>query len=1201
MKPLILTIEGLHSFTKRQSIDFRELGVTGLFGIFGPTGSGKSSILDAITLALYGEVKRATRKTQGIINSQQQKLEVVFTFEIGILPKRYIYRVERSFRRIPDNRDAIRASVCRLIQLHQAEERILAEGTAAVNQAIIGIIGLNMDDFTRSVVLPQGEFAQFLKLSNADRVQMLERIFALDDYGSKLSEQVKVERGYLEQELLKVETVILEQGEVSLELLAKLQSELNLSEQEKVKLWQEDEAFKVEYHAASQTWQYQQELAQIQLTESLHLKQQPAVNQAKQSLAAAVAAESLRPYLTAWRRATKAVVAATTELKLKQTTFEGSQVQTKILAEQYQELEKNFQSKQPVLIGLQARLEGLLETEVELAKKLEQRAELREDFRQASLRFEQNTHQLQAVLTEQASLSSAANELQLKLEQAQVELSSKEQIRMGLELEKEYQRLQAETRRAKQELEQSAAIKSSLEQGLAQQETEKSALSTELANWEANFARLIANKPGDLELLMEKSQELTLLEKQLEAVSRGCKTLEQEQQALLQAEQETTKVATQAKVATDAVVQAKNELSRAESEQVALERALKDYETTRLAAQLATELTPKTPCPVCGATEHPAPVHFELNEQYQLAYTKQQAQVVKLQGIWQMTQQKETKLLAELQFKQENLQRCQELVTKHVTELEDLQASLPPAYREVAVAKELLLTEKESLTNFQTRLTQWEQEKQSVEANVAKIKAAQAKLEAQQMAELGKLTVIGENLAKQQEILTTQESVTHELLLAYQQRQTVCRIENFTSEHQRLVTLETEVQRLRQNFEQLNLKLQTLSKKLEALKTVSEELNLQKNEVEVAGKVLSTEIKEKEEQIAKLTDGRRVTEVLVETRQQLQELIQIKQAVQIKYETAQVELTELNRSLAELEKQVQIYELNLKTTQSELEKGLAETGLATAELAEAGLLTVAQRSELEQEIGRFEETARHLKSQITTLQEKLGGRFLETEQWEIMQQSAKAFEQAKEELLAQRAALELRLQESTIRYQKVLAYQKERRQLAKRKSLADELAKVLQGNALVSYLAEEQLRYILQDASLRLGMLTNQRYQLELGEQKDFAIRDNINGGLLRPAGSLSGGETFLVSLALALALSSQIQLKGVNPLEFFFLDEGFGTLDPHLLEIVMDSLEKLRQGNLLIGVISHVPELKERISRRLFVTPAGLDGSGSQVVLNKA
>lgn len=92
-----------------------------------------------------------------------------------------------------------------------------------------------------------------------------------------------------------------------------------------------------------------------------------------------------------------------------------------------------------------------------------------------------------------------------------------------------------------------------------------------------------------------------------------------------------------------------------------------------------------------------------------------------------------------------------------------------------------------------------------------------------------------------------------------------------------------------------------------------------------------------------------------------------------------------------------------------------------------------------------------------------------------------------------------------------------------------------------------------------------------------------------------------MTSLSLALALSEQIQLKGQSPLEFFFLDEGFGTLDQDLLDTVIDSLERLSSRDRVIGLISHVPELKSRIVRRLIVEPPTFQGDGSRIRIEKA
>ncbi|NGP44513.1 hypothetical protein G4V62_05900 [Bacillaceae bacterium SIJ1] len=87
-----------------------------------------------------------------------------------------------------------------------------------------------------------------------------------------------------------------------------------------------------------------------------------------------------------------------------------------------------------------------------------------------------------------------------------------------------------------------------------------------------------------------------------------------------------------------------------------------------------------------------------------------------------------------------------------------------------------------------------------------------------------------------------------------------------------------------------------------------------------------------------------------------------------------------------------------------------------------------------------------------------------------------------------------------------------------------------------------------------------------------------------------------MTSLALALALSAQIQLRGTYPLQFFFLDEGFGTLDQSMLDTVVSALEGLHDDKRSIGLISHVPELQERLVRKLTVSPPSFAGQGSIV-----
>nr|WP_055107417.1 SMC family ATPase [Paenibacillus ihumii] len=193
MKPISLKLSGLQSYRSMQEIDFTALCDTGLFGIFGPTGSGKSTILDAITLAMYGKVGRASGGTQGIMNHSEDSLFVAFTFELLSAKGHERYRVERRFKRQSDI--SVSNTVSRFIEISPEGEKVVADKLAEVTRCVEEKIGLKMDDFTRAVVLPQGKFAEFLSLKGAERRAMLQRLFHLEKYGDllaqKLSRRVK--------------------------------------------------------------------------------------------------------------------------------------------------------------------------------------------------------------------------------------------------------------------------------------------------------------------------------------------------------------------------------------------------------------------------------------------------------------------------------------------------------------------------------------------------------------------------------------------------------------------------------------------------------------------------------------------------------------------------------------------------------------------------------------------------------------------------------------------------------------------------------------------------------------------------------------------------------------------------------------------------------------------------------------------------
>ena len=154
-------------------------------------------------------------------------------------------------------------------------------------------------------------------------------------------------------------------------------------------------------------------------------------------------------------------------------------------------------------------------------------------------------------------------------------------------------------------------------------------------------------------------------------------------------------------------------------------------------------------------------------------------------------------------------------------------------------------------------------------------------------------------------------------------------------------------------------------------------------------------------------------------------------------------------------------------------------------------------------------------------------------------------------------------------------------------SVASELGRLLSASGFERWLMSEVMYTLAEHATDRLLELSGGAYSL-VTDGTDFSIRDHRNADEIRSARTLSGGETFLASLALALALSenvAQLATEGAPRIESMFLDEGFGTLDQDTLDIVASAIEELGAQGRMIGVVTHVRELADRIPTRFNVT----------------
>jgi exonuclease SbcC len=199
------------------------------------------------------------------------------------------------------------------------------------------------------------------------------------------------------------------------------------------------------------------------------------------------------------------------------------------------------------------------------------------------------------------------------------------------------------------------------------------------------------------------------------------------------------------------------------------------------------------------------------------------------------------------------------------------------------------------------------------------------------------------------------------------------------------------------------------------------------------------------------------------------------------------------------------------------------------------------------------------------LEEMLGSHGIEARPPYMVQvatalQEARSRVEAHEKTKAEAARLEEQIREST-----------------EQAGIAQTLANHLRANGFEQWLMSGALTELVAGANELLGQLSGDSYSLDSDDSGTFTIVDHRNADEVRSVSTLSGGETFLVSLALALSLAETLAAKGGSGLDAIILDEGFGTLDEESLDTVASVLEELSVKGLMVGVITHVKELAAR------------------------
>ena len=293
MRPLQLKLKGINSYREEQVIDFETLTSQGLFGIFGPTGSGKSTILDAMTLALYAKLPRDTKN---FINTNETTASVSFLFSITTDRTRK-YLAERSFRYHNNTyTSTVRNTTGRLIVCDGENETVLADKPTEVTAECIRLLGLTSEDFMRTVVLPQGQFSEFLHLKNKERRIMLQRIFHLEKYGIELTS--KIGRAKQKQELLlsKLDGEKKNFEEISSVQLSKLQKQEKSDTKQHSRLSKKLAKLEKSFQKTEELYNTQQELLPLKKAQKEKELLLPSIKEKENNLNITKKANQLRPF-----------------------------------------------------------------------------------------------------------------------------------------------------------------------------------------------------------------------------------------------------------------------------------------------------------------------------------------------------------------------------------------------------------------------------------------------------------------------------------------------------------------------------------------------------------------------------------------------------------------------------------------------------------------------------------------------------------------------------------------------------------------------------------------------------------------------------------------------------------------------------------------------------------------------------------------
>jgi len=1230
MKILAIRIKNLASLEGTTEIDFtaEPLCSAGIFAITGATGAGKSTILDALCLALYGKTPRYLQARETGIEIKDVQGSTLSQGDVrGILRDGTAegfaevdfkgidgqnYRATWSVRRARNRADGSMQSDS--VTLKNISTLVDLPGRKAETyNEIARLVGLNFEQFTRSVLLAQGDFTAFMKANRDEKSSLLEKLTGTHVY-SEISR--KIYEKFKGEELQLRDLHVRKEGIVTLsdEELQALAADQALLEKQITDLDKEIERLNAGISWYEQLAKYRQGHDEaILMVQQATENKDSALSRSRQ-LRMAEQAQQTRSWADALAQSQEQHAAKTTALATVKETLTSLEQQKETLETQLQQVEHQLSLQSQKLADALPLLEQARKLDTLLGEKKEQVDRLKEEAEKAAGLNRQHQDILQG---KQQAFTNLVLQIE-SITQWQTEQAARKPVaeHKDLILAKlgDAQKLLENQKASSEKL---VELKDKIQAAEVQQKTLEDSWKNQLQLLDETRKTYDAKSEALRSIPVETlTLHKTETDQKVEETVRA-----QAQWQLLHYAQTEWENLRQKQVQEQADHQAKQELLQQLKQEIPLAKAESDtadqiLQQARLASAENVEtlrevLVEDEPCPVCGSTHHP--------------YAIQNPQLEKVLAQLEKSSQEKTQYHLSLHSRhdaleqecitlQQNIQRRNEEIhakesalatqkqTREQSDIAKNSLNIPDSEKADWIAAQLQAL-KTKQSDLSAQLQTYAGQKQELEAEKTGIDQLKENTDtlAGQLKDLqNSLSLYDEqqSQAKREQELATAHLGEIEKLLA-PHFTTSGWMNNWKAAPETFVE---SITAFAQQWKVQTEKLEVHTRKKAALEATLKELeNQAKNLAAESGSKAEIHLTQQQSyldlvhQRKVLFDGQPVDETERQFKQAVTQVQADLEQVKTKQQTLAIEQTkiltqqeELTNGLTTLENSIQktsrqmqdwLDDYNQKNEQSlnldDLHRLLA---LGTDWIENERLALQA----IDEELTRANSILTERKQALDRHQKNSNAE-IPLEELITLHTNARSEVEEKKHKKGENS---FRLQQDKTHKNKIgdlLKRISEQATVTENWAKLNEIIGSADGKKFRQIAQEYTLDVLLGYANIHLQVLTS-RYRIErIPASLGLQVVDQDMGDEVRTVYSLSGGESFLVSLALALGLASLSSSR--MKVESLFIDEGFGSLDPNTLNIAMDALERLHNQGRKVGVISHVQEMTERIPVQIKVS----------------